>query len=352
MYIDIGFVLSFNAFMTYVLGMRMGGKTYGATMWCINSYIKKGKQFIYLRRYGTEFNDNADWKILTFFDYIIENNEFPEYTLEVSKNGKFYIYKTALKENEDFNKDDYIAGYYIALSQQRSYRSVAFPRVNKIVFDEFIIDRAGRVGYIKNEAFQLLEFINTVFRQRKNCRVLMIGNSFSVVNPHFTFYKIKPNTLQDITRFNFDGATHCIYRHTSEGVKNAVLETPQGKLYMSVDDYGKYAIDNDFYNDKDSFIELRSSKSEPMFTIQYEGRFIGFWMDRSIGNIYCSYKYDPTKPMYAISTSDHDENTLLIKSAKRTHYLPLIINAFEVRALRFDNQNVKIDVYEILDNIR
>lgn len=66
-------LLSHNCLFNFVVGNRGAGKTYGvAKKWAIKTFLKTGKQFIYLRRYKTELDD-----IPNFFADIIANNEFP-----------------------------------------------------------------------------------------------------------------------------------------------------------------------------------------------------------------------------------------------------------------------------------
>ena len=44
-------IKSYNKFLNFIIGGRGIGKTYGFKKDCISRYKKKGKQFIYLRRY-------------------------------------------------------------------------------------------------------------------------------------------------------------------------------------------------------------------------------------------------------------------------------------------------------------
>ena len=64
--------VSYNALFNFIIGNRGGGKTYGMKNYVINKFIKKGEQFIYLRRYKTEVK-----RINTFFTiYTSLNNMF------------------------------------------------------------------------------------------------------------------------------------------------------------------------------------------------------------------------------------------------------------------------------------
>jgi len=330
--------------------MRIGGKTYGSFRWALNDYRKHGHQFVYIRRYDTEFNNKGKWQILKAFDALHENEHIhPDWTTKIGKNGKFYMYKKRDVERKDFELEENVCGYYMALSTQRNERSISLPKVNKIIFDEFCIDHeSGKNGYLKGEVFQFMELMSSILRDRHGCRVLMIANSISVVNPYFSYFKIKPNRKQKITNFNIKGATHTIMRHVHENRINEIKATPQGKLWASTA-YGNYAINNEFLRDTEDFIQVRTPNTKSLFTILHEGVEVGFWVTPEADKLFASFTFDETKPVYTLSKSDHNTNTLLIKNIKKTHYLPMLITAFEIALLYFENQEVKKKVYDILE---
>ena len=49
-YLNFDKVLSYNAFLTFLIADRGIGKTFGAKKYCINHYIKKHKKFAWIRR--------------------------------------------------------------------------------------------------------------------------------------------------------------------------------------------------------------------------------------------------------------------------------------------------------------
>lgn len=53
------------------------GKTYGASKFVINQFIKKGEQFAYIRRYKPELAESVP----KFFEALKANNEFKDYNL-------------------------------------------------------------------------------------------------------------------------------------------------------------------------------------------------------------------------------------------------------------------------------
>ena len=49
-------VLSFNALINIIIGERGVGKSFSCKKHVINRFIKKGEEFVYLRRYKTELS--------------------------------------------------------------------------------------------------------------------------------------------------------------------------------------------------------------------------------------------------------------------------------------------------------
>lgn len=122
MYYSYNRILSFNAFLNFLIGERGVGKTYGAVKFVTKEFIKKGHQFVYLRRYKSDLKQS----IPTLFTSLITNNEFPDYVL-TSKGSNLYI-------------NEKIAGYGFTLSTAQDLKSANFDKVKYIIFDEFIIE--------------------------------------------------------------------------------------------------------------------------------------------------------------------------------------------------------------------
>ena len=82
-------IKSYNKFLNFIIGGRGIGKTYGFKKDCISRYKKKGKQFLYLRRYKTDLKKIKTFlfilhQIETLLNYIITIKL--EYLLILRKN--------------------------------------------------------------------------------------------------------------------------------------------------------------------------------------------------------------------------------------------------------------------------
>ena len=62
---DINKILSYNKLLNFVVGLHGGGKTYGSKKKVIQNFIRKHKQFVYIRRYKSEMREakkNSRWR--------------------------------------------------------------------------------------------------------------------------------------------------------------------------------------------------------------------------------------------------------------------------------------------------
>ena len=183
-YYNLGELLSYNCLFNFVIGNRGGGKTYGFKDWAIKDFLKNGNQFIYLRRYKSELVDSDK-----FFSDI--QLAYPDHDFKV--------------DGRTFKIDDEVAGYAVALSTALTKKSVPYPLVNKIGFDEFLVDK-GAIHYLPNEVTAFLEFYSTVSRLREGSlkdevRVLFMGNNISITNPYFNYFSIKPILNKRFNKF-------------------------------------------------------------------------------------------------------------------------------------------------------
>ena len=107
-------VISYNAFLNFLIGERGVGKTFGASEFVTRQFIKKEHEFVYIRRYKTDLEKGKK----KFFKALINEGKFENHKLEV-KGDTFLI-------------DEKIAGYSITLSTAHQIKSSNFPKVKTI----------------------------------------------------------------------------------------------------------------------------------------------------------------------------------------------------------------------------
>ena len=323
---DLGKVLSYNCLFNFILGARGLGKTYSAKDWSIRDFIKTQSQFLYVRRYATEIKEtnsnNRFWSDIS--------RKYPDHSFNINKNA--------------YMIDDMIAGQSMALSTSMITKGIPFPNINKIIFDEFIIDK-GVYHYIADEVTLFLDLYETVARLREDVRVLFLSNAISQVNPYFLYFNLQlPKNLNGITREND------ILLHIADSAEyaNVKKQTRFGKIIAGTK-YGDYAIDNKFLRDTDNFIGKKTGSAKYQFAFIYKGFTIGIWYDWQLSRVYVSEDRDPSSPLkFAITLQDHSENTMLIKRLSSVSHVRQFIEYYKQGFVCFESIKLKGIVYEII----
>lgn len=326
-------MLSHNKILNMILSNRGGGKTFDCTRWCIDDFKKNKKQAVWVRRYNNELHGKGE------NPGILDDNAFYS---GVIKEGLYEGDKLEIQGNIGYVNDE-PAIYFVALSTSRKMKSMNFPNVNKIIFDEFIIDK-GRTSYLKNEVEVFLDLYETVDRMRDETRAVLLANSITIVNPYFSYFNIKP---KDNKRFTIKGEV-CVEIFSDAEFIAKKMETRFGKLTKGTR-YGEYAINNKWLLDNDTFIEPKTPGAEFMLALKYEGVVYGYWIDYKVGLIFVNKQYDPSSyAQYCLQKDDHDPNLLLIKSLSECKPMQRIIYAFRNGLIRFDDMVVKNQFYEYI----
>lgn len=320
-YYDNATLLSYNRILSFVVGNRGGGKTFNATDWAIRDFLKNGKQFLYVRRYKTEFD-----KINQFFTHI--KWKYPDVDFEV-KGKKFLI-------------NGQVAGFAIALSTSQKEKSTAFPDVNKIIFDEFIITN-NTYHYLQNEVEVFLDLYETVARMR-NVRALFIANAITMVNPYFVYFGIKFPKGSKFVK----GSGWAAELYKNEEFVEKKKQTQFGQL-IDKTPYGGYNIDNEFLRDNDQFIEKLTGKAIYWCTILYMGEYYGVWFQPAKGTVYINKNADQEhRLVFCFTTEDHQPNVLLIKGIKNLTMIKRLKDAYTMSLARFSDLQTKTAFYEYM----
>lgn len=325
---DYNAIRSRNALINFCIAERGCGKTFGATKMVIDRFIKKKKQFIYLRRYKSELATSVS----TFFNAIVDAGIYDEeeFVFKV-KNNRFFI-------------NGELAGYAIALSTSNILKSSSFPDVDTIIFDEFLIDK-GTYHYLPNEPEKLLDLIETIGRLR-DVKTFVLGNAISITNPYFNYFNISLPYGSDFKMFN-DGAICVCYASNNE-YRERKKQTRFGKLISSVD-YGKYAINNEWLRDSKAFIKKKGKGCHYFFTMFVKGCNYGVWINWQTDELFVSKNYDPNCPMVlALSNDDHHEGTILARVRNNGWYKSLC-EAYRNGLLMFESVNLKNEVLNVLN---
>ena len=341
---DIYRTQTHNALINLIVGNRGGGKSYGAKKKAVENFIKKGEQFGYIRRY----KDDLKKPLEQFFKDI--SQEFPEHECKV-EGEKVYIRIRESNSKAKWTEKD-VAGYGFSLSTANNKKSMSFPDISMLIFDEFLLEE-GNQRYLPNEVEKLLNLYETVARPGSGHRrvtLWLLGNAISITNPYFLYWNLRMPTTAD------KNGKH-IWKHPNrpilvEDVRNEgfidIKKNSEFGALVAGTDYAEYSIENKFLLDDDAFIEKRSNKSKHVFNFTFKDRTYGVWLGFSEGKMWVSEATDPCAITYSFTLKDHKPNTMLLKSKNKAHFFKMFMEGFKQGNVYFENMNIKNMCYEVL----
>lgn len=345
---DIGRTLTHNMLFHFIVGNRGGGKSYGCKQKAIDNFIKKKEQFGYVRRY----KDDLKKPMEQFFKDIMW--EYPDYEFKVD-GDKFFIRLKPADEKEKWSEND-IAGFGFQLSTANNKKSISYPDITMLIFDEFLIEK-GNQRYLPNEPEKALSLYETIARPgTQHPRVVMffLANAISVTNPYFLYWGLRmPRKADKNGKY--------IWKHPKkpilvEDVRNQAFidkkkNTEFGKLIEGTT-YADYSIENKFLLDDDSFLEKKSAKAQYYFTFVYKDKNFGVWCDMSEGKLWVSDSVDLTFPFtYSLTLKDHKPNTMLIKSRSKNSRFGMFVEQYKMGNVFFESMNIKNLCYEVIQMV-
>lgn len=175
-------ILKEKANYNILLGQRSNGKSYKIKVYTLLCAYHSNDTFVYLRRLKEDIKTTL---ALSYFgDAPIKKITKGEYETITFYRG-FYYFANIDDQGKVINKSRPI-GRACSLVEQERYKSNAFMNeenntyVSNIIYEEFVTD--GR--YIPREPEKLKHFVSTVSREQ-DCRVWLIGNTISRINPYF-----------------------------------------------------------------------------------------------------------------------------------------------------------------------
>jgi hypothetical protein len=345
---DINRTLTHNMLFHFIVGNRGGGKSYGCKQRAIDNFIKKKEQFGYVRRY----KDDLKKPMEQFFKDIMW--EYPDYEFKVD-GDKFYIRLKPADEKEKWTDKD-IAGFGFQLSTANNKKSISYPDITLLIFDEFLIEK-GNQRYLPNEPEKALSLYETIARpgtQHPRVTMFFLANAISVTNPYFLYWGLRmPQKVDKNGKY--------IWKHPKkpilvEDVRNQAFidkkkNTEFGKLIEGTT-YADYSIENKFLLDSDSFIEKKSTNSTYFCTFVYKDKNFGIWVNMSEGKMWVSESADLTHPfIYSLTLKDHKPNTMLIKSRSKNNRFGMFIEQYKMGNVFFESMNIKNLCYEVIQMV-
>ena len=323
---------SYNGVWNFCVGGRGIGKTWGRKHAVIRKFIRKGEQFIYLRRFQTDLSAKD-----TFFADIDE--EFPEHDFRVfGREAQI----APITTREDKKRVWQTMGYFVCLTAAQSKKGVSYHRVTEIIFDEFIIEK-GFNQYLPAEATTFLNFYVTVDRFKDKTKVFFLANSVSITNPYFRKYNIKPDQDGEFV-VKEDGfiVAHFV---DSEDFGKSVYETRFGR-FIADSDYAEYAVSNTFADNHTNLITAKHPRARYAFTLETKEGTFSLWHDMFESRWYAQAARPGNEDIRTLLPNNVSEDKPLMTI--RDKPLQSLRTAFRHGRLLFDTQqtrNLFIEVF-------
>lgn len=334
-------ILSYNAYWNFVVGPRGNGKTYGAKKKAIRDFISKGREFIYVRRYKEELGLAKD----AFFDDLIVRDEFPDWDFRT--NGR--LAQMAPRDTEGQDKRPWVnIGYFVALSTGQSYKSVPFPNVWNIIFDEFILEKSGQ-HYLRSEADVFRNFYNTVDRGKDQARVFFLANAISIMNPYFLDMGIKPDEMGEIGRMArlHDGTYYVAYHFIKDSVYAAQMEATKFGQFNKGTTYGDYANHAEFSDNHHELIEMKPEHAKPALSIESPEGTFSIWQTHGPMAFYCQAARPAQELLYTLDLSRVAvDKPFLSYSDKMAQVLRAFFNTGRVKFDSPQTRNMFIHIFK------
>lgn len=214
-------ILQENAIYNVIFGERSNGKTYAVLKYALKKRLETGGTFAYIRRWK---EDIVGKRANEVFSALNSNKEVyklskGEYDLIHYVNGKFYLAKYGTDDKPKYNDDD-LLGYTFALSDSEHNKSISYPNVETILFDEFLTKHT----YLTDEFVLFMNTVSTIIRQRTNIKIFMLGNTVNKFAPYFNemglshIHEMKQGTI-DVYKYGEKGKLTVAVEYTESTAK-------------------------------------------------------------------------------------------------------------------------------------
>lgn len=219
-----------NSIYNVIFGERSNGKTYSVLKYGLERYVKHGEQLAIVRRWA---DDLVGKRGLTLYDNLVANHEVSRLTGGEWTGIYYYAsrwYLCRYEGDKRVNSDTPIA-YGFSLSTMEHDKSISFPYIGTIFFDEFLT----RGHYLPDEFILFMNTISTIVRNRSDIKIFMAGNTVNKYCPYFREMGLK--YAKDMKPGTID-----VYKYGDSNLTVAVERTAPNKAGKASDIY--FAFNN------------------------------------------------------------------------------------------------------------
>ena len=174
-----------------IWGQRSNGKTYGYLKHALETFKKKHRTFVYVRRWAEDITvKNMD----KLFAPLPVEKIFGQGCYIKFYRGAFTLKKDAAYIEEGEEWTDEVLGWAVCLNQVAHTKSQTFVNTKIVILDEFLQLKSERIMTGEFDAWE--QTLSTILRTTTDAEIYILGNSVSKYSPYFTPYGIDPNKME------------------------------------------------------------------------------------------------------------------------------------------------------------
>ena len=178
--------------IAFVYSGRNRGKSFEISTQLLADSWYDGREFGYIRR-----NDATNFEIEQYFadkaGFISDMTDglFDGVTRD---RGKLYFYRITENDKGELKRtlSQTPCGYFFALSRQSSYKSLQFPNLYNLIYEEVLTDQQ----YLSSEPEKLMNLYSSCRRSKTGFMMWLVSNTVSAVNPYSTAWGIYLSRLK------------------------------------------------------------------------------------------------------------------------------------------------------------
>lgn len=177
-----------------IFGERSNGKTYAVLEEIVTRFwsSKNKSQGAIIRRWAEDFRGKRGQALFASLESnayginVIDKITKGEWTGIKYYSGKWFMSKYDETLGKDVMMETPLA-YAFSIASQEHDKSISFPHVDTIMFDEFLT----RGQYLQDEFVSFMNLVSTIVRNRSDVKIYMLGNTVNKYSPYFTEMGLK-----------------------------------------------------------------------------------------------------------------------------------------------------------------